>query len=361
MSQLIAAEFTSFSLILLLIFSSSMVLPVWAPTVVGPYDWVKVGAYVKYTIPPLTLPAVTLPNGSLREYNEIHSSLFQWTIVDKQGSMVQLNLTLYISGSGWYYDPELGDGKRFTMTYHKTVFVDVDIYSREGFVDGEPIGKTCFWADPYAEEGDKVILSTDPDFLEGEVRWVMIDEFIPGKDVKMYRVPGQNCDPNAHVGLNANYIFSWYTGVCWQITILGPPYEIPTYLIGNIISHYENGTSYSVLRCAGTKLGEHIGLAPAINNKFWGDFNGTNIDMALETSPGQPPQSEPNPEPELNQTESSGTQLDTSEPLDLPGFSQYLPVICIVIFVVSALVIIVQRRRHGQKRKHALRALVRQI
>lgn len=343
MNQLIVAKFTSFSLILLLAFSGFWVLPVWTPAVVGPYDWIQVGAYVRYTLAPVFTTYVHFPNGTMRglsSLSEARDSFFQWIILDKQGNVVRLNVTLYIRGLWYCFNPDTGYEAWIEWAYYKTILVDMDIYTRESFVDGEPIGKTCFWAYPYAEKGDRVIVSTDPDFLEAKVGWVMVDEFIPGKQVKMYSTDGWNRDPQAHVG-GSSYTFSWYTGACWQITILGPPYEIPTNLIGNIISSYENGSSYSVLRCAGTKLGEHLGLAPYINNKFWGDFNKTNIDMALETTPVHLSQ----PEPESNQTESSGTDLETSDPLDLPNVLQILSIICIVIFFVPAIVLAIHRRR----------------
>jgi hypothetical protein len=343
MSQLTVTKCTSFSLILLLIFSGFWVLPVGTPTVVGPYDWIQTGAYVRYTLAPVFIPHILLSNGTRRtlsSLNEDRDSYFKWTIIDRQGNVVKLNVTLHIRGLWFYFNPDTEREAKIEWTYDKTILVDVDIYTRESFVDGESIGKTCFWADPYAEKGDRVIVSTDPDFLEAKVGWVIVDEFIPEKQVKMYSSDGWNRDPQAHVG-GSSYTFSWYTGACWQITVLGPPYDIPTDLIGNIISSYENGSSYSVLRCAGTKLGECLGLAPYINNKFWGDFDNTNIDMVLETTTEQPPQ----PELEPNQTESSGTDLDPSKSLTLPNASQVLSIICIVIFVVPTIVFVLHRRR----------------
>jgi len=274
---------------------------------VRPYDWVQIGAYAKYfAIHP---PAIVLPNGTRRGFRELYSPLlFEWTIVDKQGSRVRLNVSLFIHG--WDYDINF---KRVNVTHHKTLLIDVDIYTRESFINGEPIGKTCFWAEPYKEVGDNVTVFSDPDLLEANVWWVRTAQWpYLEKEFKMYGASLRTDDPNATV--YGSYIFSWYTGVAIEPTFLAPPWETPPEWIGN------------VTRYAGTKLGTHLGLAPLA--EFAVDLNATNIDLTMETEPEPPP-----------------------APLNL---WQYLPYAFLATFATTATAfIILRRRKHHHKQKEA--------
>lgn len=292
-------------------------MPVRSQVVVRPYDWVQVGAYAKYfAIHP---PGVVFPNGTRKNLAGLYSPLlFEWTIVDKQGSKVRLNVTLFIHG--WSYDINF---KRFNITHHKTLFIDVDIYTRESFIDDEPIGKTCFWADPYKEVGDNVTVFTDPDLLEANVWWVRtVNWDYIGQGFKMYGASLWTEDPSAHA--RGSYIFSWYTGVAIEPTLFGSPWEVPPGQIGNFGGVFKNGTEYNVTRYAGTKLGTHLGIAPQIEVGV--DLNATNIDLTLETEP-EPP----------------------SEPLNL---WQYLPYVFLATFATTATAfVILRRRKHSDKQK----------
>lgn len=306
------SHFPIFFPLMLLVLSFFAVTPVRSQVVVHPYDWVQVGAYAKYfAIHP---PDVVLPNGTKRSFEELYSPLlFEWTVVDKQGSNVRLNVTLFIHGLGWYYDDGL---KRFNITHHKTLFIDVDIYTRESFIDDEPIGKTCFWAEPYAEKGDNVTVFTDPDRLEAKVWWVRtVNWDLIGKEFKMYGADLRTEDPSAHA--HGSYVFSWYTGVAIEPTLFGPPWEVPPQMMGNFLGVFRNGTEYNLTRYAGTKLGTYLGLA--IFTEFGVDLNETNIDLTLETEPESSP-----------------------EPLNL---WQYLPYAFLATFATAATAFIILRRR----------------
>lgn len=303
------SHFHIFFPLMLLVFSFFAVTPVRSQVVVHPYDWVQVGAYAKYfAIHP---PGVVFPNGTTKNLAELYSPLlFEWTVVDKQGSKVRLNVTLFIHG--WSYDINF---KRFNITHHKTLFIDVDIYTRESFIDDEPIGKTCFWADPYKEVGDNVTVFTDPDHLEANVWWARTANWDPiGKEFKMYGADLRTEDPSAYA--HGSYVFSWYTGVAIEPTLFGPPWEVPPQKMGNL-GVFRNGTEYNITRYAGTKLGTYLGLA--IFTEFGVDLNETNIDLTLETEPESSP-----------------------EPLNL---WQYLPYAFLATFATAATAFIILRRR----------------
>ena len=313
------SKFPIFLLLMLLVFSPLAAAPARAQVVVRPYDWVKTGAYAKYF--GVYAPNIEFPNGTQIYCSSCLYSplLFDWTIVNKQGSKVRLNVTLFFHGWTWTFE----DGfKRVNVTYHKTLLVDVDVYTRESFIDNEPIGKTCFWADPYKEIGDKVTVFSDPDQLQADVWWTRTARWdYVGKEFKMYGARLRTEDPTAHV--LGSYVYSWYTGVAIEPTFLGPPKIVPPEWIGRSTGHCRNGTDYNITRWAGTKLGTHLGLAPSA--EFAVDLNETNIDLTLETEPGPP-----------------------SEPLNL---WQYLPYVFVATFITTATsFIILRKRKHNRNR-----------
>jgi hypothetical protein len=295
-------------LAVLLVFSPFTVMPVRSQVVVHPYDWVQVGAYAKYL--GYTHPSIVLPNGTIKNLAGLYSPfLFEWTIVDKKGSEVRLNVTLFIQG--WSRDINF---KRYNITHYKSIYVDIDIYNRESFVDDEPIGKTCFWAEPYKEVGDNVTVFTDPDKLEANVWWVRSDKWsCLEKEFKMYGADLRTEDPSAYA--SGSYIFSWYTGVAIEPTFFGIPWEVPPDRIGNFCGVFKNGTEYNITRYAGTKLGTLLGIGPLIELTV--DLNATNIDPTI-----------------------------------VPEYTGYLPYAFIVTFVTTATAfIILRRRKHAANKK----------
>jgi len=323
-------------------------MSVHSSIIVGPYDWVEVGAYARYVISEPGLPILALSNGSIREPRELDYSVFQWTIIEKQERIVHLNVTISLNGTGWSRDP--GTPPRWSnITYRKTVFVKVDIYTRESFIENESIGLTCFWAEPYLEEGDKVTLYSNPDLIIGKVKWVMTDDdFITGKEAKMYGTPGSNCVPDPHV-FGSNYIFSWYTGVAWQMTVLGPSYEVPSNMIGNFLCSC-NGSSINVTRYGGSKLGAYLGLyhCPG-QNMIWATLVETNIDLALETSK----ESQPNSNSDISSNDQTGisdSQLEPNGQTNVSDFWVYFSFSCILICILLPPIFILKRRRNAHTR-----------
>jgi len=219
---------------------------------------------------------VTLPNGTQINLQKVYDGYFEWIIVDRRGSMLKLNVTLFVHAR-WIYE---------NITYCKTFLVDVDLYTRESYIENESIGKTCFWAEPYREVGENVTLFTDPDLLVGNIIQVRTDKSIPAVEQETkYSIAGLiQPDPNANAF--GPYVFSYYTGVCIFQTLIPDEYVVPPELYGNIINRYLNGTEFNITRCAGTKLGKHLGLHGTQEAQM--PLAATNIDLALITEPEPP-------------------------------------------------------------------------
>ncbi len=304
------------SLFFSLIVVSVLILPaVHSMTVVHPYDWVEVGAYMRYYSPNAEVPEIFLPNGTGTNLWKVYSVVLEWTVVGRTGNQIRLNVTFEALGRSYIYGE---------INHSKTLFVDVDLYTRESLVDGEPIGKTCFWVEPYREEGDNITLFTNPDSLIG-VGWKVLtsDSFKTGLAIKHCSVGLFQNDPNAQAF--GHYSFSYWTGVCLSITLIGPPWTVPPELFGNFISRYDNGTEYNITRHAGTRIGELLGIGPHGEFKIYP--NATNIDLSVETEP------------------------DSTDPPS--SLWQYAPhVAAAALITVTATTIVLRRRkRHTQQGK----------
>ena len=290
-------------------------------TVVHPYDWVKLGAYARY----YTREGIELvyPNGTQEPVHLGASIALQWTIVNRTGNGILLNVTFSVQGENY-----LGA----QVNYSKTLFVNADLYTRESTVDGESIGKTFFWAEPYLEVGDNVTLITNPDLWVGKVARVLTGDFWGmNQTLKSSNVEFRQNDPNAQAF--GYFAFSYWTGVCLHVTLIGAPWIVPPELYGNFKYRYDNGTEYNITRNAGMRIGELLGVAPG--RDFQVGLNRTNIDLALETQLGT---SDPQP-PSDNQTQTSNT------------WQQYLPYVAAgaLATITASIIIAVRRRKHAVK------------
>jgi len=104
------------------------------------------------------------------------------------------------------------------VVHRKNLFLDIDVFSRETFLDGKPLGKTCFWADPYADIGDEVLLYTlTPGEIVGTVYDLrdMTSKGWPG--VTRYDVRALQIDPF----INFRPGFDWDTGLAMYIYLQG--------------------------------------------------------------------------------------------------------------------------------------------
>jgi len=277
--QQLKCSMSSFFLLFLILLSClAATSPVHSPTVVRPYDWVQVGAYAAYE-PYFSGFAIIYPNGTKIQLGKVYEGSFKWVIVEKNGSMLRLNVTFFVHAR------LLGAGSG-NITYYKALLVDADLYTRESFIENEAIGKTCFWAEPYREKDESVTLFTSPDVLAGKVMQIRADSF-PGFEqaIKYYTVGLIQHDPNARAfGL---YFFSYYTSVCLFQTLIPDEWIVPLELYGNFVDRYENGTEYNVTRNAGTKLGKYLGLYGTAEVQM--PLAATNIDLALITEPEPQP------------------------------------------------------------------------
>jgi len=294
-STLISTRNFLTSLLFLLIIS--ILLPPVRSQVAVPYDWIEIGAYATYTMT-LLPEGLIFPNGTIVEFWGDRLStpaVLEWTIIGKVNTSVRLNVTFFISYRN--------------VVFRKTLMVNVDMYMRDSIIDGEPIGKTCFWAKPYAEPGEKIVMyGMPPDEIVGNVtRTGTVTCF--GKPVKVYFLNVFQVDPA--IWLSPYPRFVWYTGMAEEIALVGPmpidPKAAPIWVFPN--------ATYIIKRFASTPLGERLCL--------YGEYdfllNSTNVRLG--------------PKPE---EDTSGMSL-----------WRYYPYVFIAALVVSTGVfILVYRKRH---------------
>jgi hypothetical protein len=289
-------------------------VPVRSEVIIHPYDWVKVGAYAKY-IYDVGL-RVRFPNGTLVHFDTHTPSVLEWAIIEKQGDTARLNVTLFTSGMATIYPP----GITSNVTYLKTLFFDVDVSTREASLNGQPVGKTFFWAEPYATVGEEFVVSSAPsDSIVGNVTYVKTYPTMVGKQITAYGVFANQRDPYVW----ASYIFSWYTGVAIEPTLL-VPWVVPADEIGNFGGAFLNGTQFNVTRFAGEPVGANLGLDAPTPVGITFELNETNINLSAQTVP-----------------ESAATHA---------GIWGYLPYAFVATFVGLAVVFVIVRRRKKQVR-----------
>lgn len=272
---------------LFLLLTVSLILTPVCSEVVHPYDWVKVSAYAKYTWIS-DLHVKFLNNTKLWFRGEdLHSPVvLRWTILEKQGDTVHLNVTLFANGTAYIITPEttsIFEAERRDVIYRKTLFFDVNVYTREASLDGQPVGKTFFWAEPYKTPGEEFVVSSPPsDRIVGNVTYVKTwNHPAVGKEIRIYGVYALQPDPYAR----ASYVFSWYTGVAIEPTLLSP-WEVPPEKIGNFQCTLQNGTVWNITRYAGEHVGTNLGLDGASgSSSITFELSETNIDISVETTP----------------------------------------------------------------------------
>jgi len=287
--------------------------------VVHPYDWVRVGAYAKY-IRTYDL-TVRFTNDTRLWFDVIYSPvILEWTIIEKHGDTVRLNVTLFVNGKAHILPPgvTVSEAEYRNVTYRKTLFFDVNVYTREASLDGQPVGKTFFWGEPYRTPGEEFIVSSPPsDRIVGNVTYVKTwNHPAVGKEIRIYGVYALQRDPYA----SADYVFSWYTGVVIEPTLLSP-WEVPPEKMGNFKGSFPNGTVFNVTRYAGEPVGTNLGLDKGSGVVIFG-LEETNIDISVE----------PTPEPEATDT----------------GIWKYLPYAFIATFIglVATFLIVRRRKQH---------------
>lgn len=289
---------------LIAILVTSMLVPPVCSQVVPVYDWIEVGAYARYTTT-LAPNGLIFPNGTKIEfYSEPNTpAVLEWTIISKVDTSVRLNLTFFISCGN--------------VVFCKTLTVDVDVDTRDSFIDGEPIGKTCFWAKPYAELHDKIVLYGLPsDQIIANVTR-MRTVHLMGEEMKVYHAKVFQLDPFCKFTSR----FIWHTGMA-QVIVL--PGQYPVDPKGEYTFGFANGTEVEIKRFAHTPLDERLCVYEG-GSGYVLSLNATNVRLG------------PKPEGE-----------DTSD----TGFGKYYPYVFVAALVVltGALMVFYMRRR-GKKAK----------
>ncbi|HEY4674745.1 MAG TPA: hypothetical protein VIH48_01680 [Candidatus Bathyarchaeia archaeon] len=265
---MIAKRTLKTSLFLLII---SLLIPsVNGQVVVSPYDWFQVGAYAKY-INTWAPNGLIFPNGTLRLFHSFFKpdspTVLEWTIIDRDSSSVSLNVSFSFSCDN--------------ITFYKNLLLDVNIYTRDTIIDGESVGKTCFWAEPYANVGQQIILYEKPsDQIAGNVVNVVTFNVL-GKEVKEYfvEVP-RRVDPAILFVTNPRFV--WHTGMADDIVLVGlrpiGPNETAQYTS-------PDGTVYRITRFSSTPLGEKLRFFSS-SASYEVYLNETNVRLGPENDAG---------------------------------------------------------------------------
>jgi len=153
----------------------------------------------------------------------------------------------------------------------RTLLLDIDIYSRDTFLNSKPLGKTCFWAEPYAGINDTVVLYDLPEEITGTVSKID-EEWASGygwTDVTTYKVDVLQYDPYARL----NPHFDWHTGMAMQIRLLG---DFPLNPNGTYTSD-----DIRITRFASTPLGIELNIGTLDGYKLF--LNSTNVQLGPPT------------------------------------------------------------------------------
>lgn len=277
-----------------MLYSALFIRPAWSDVTV-PYEWIVAGAYAKFETYDYACD-IFYPNYTKIIFYDVGDScsFLEWTVLDRTGDSVRLNVTFVAEGTGemfwmesvpdgkidildiatvaiafgkrvyeWGFDPNAdvtGPGgepdqkvnildisflgvafgsspshplwnpeadiypeeKKSEIGHHlhrKTLLLDIDVYSRDTFLNGKSLGKTCFWAEPYAEVDTEVMLYDLPEEIIGTVTRVS-DEWASGRGwpgVTTYSVEVFELDPFAWF----DYHFDWHTGMAMDLNLLG--------------------------------------------------------------------------------------------------------------------------------------------
>lgn len=138
------------------------------------------------------------------------------------------------------------------VVHHRNLLLDIDVFSRETFLDGKPLGKTCFWAEPYADIGDKVVLyGLPPEEIIGTMQKFKDWSRWPG--VTVYQVLLLQIDPFIMIDPE----FDWDTGMGMEVYLQGSqpldpdnPHSI----------EWSNGTKHWIYRYAAAPIATELNI-----------------------------------------------------------------------------------------------------
>jgi len=325
----------------LLLLSTHLLVMSAKSDVIVPYEWIVPGAYAKYVggYP----HDLFYPNHTLVSFHSTAFEMLEWTVLERVGDSVLLNLTFFVNGTAsvaftesvpdgkvdildiatvakvfgkqvyqWGYDYNADvidygkvdimdiatvakaygttqDDPKYNLNadvapenktwipskpwvHHKNLLLDIDVYSRETFLDGKSLGKTCFWAEPYVDIDDTVVLyGSPPDEIIGTVYSFMdlTSWLLPG--VTGYRARAFQIDPY----IDCSPYFDWDTGMAISVSIQGSQPLNPD---AEYIVTLKNDTEYNVKRCASTPLGTELNIGNEFR-WFYAALTSTNIQL----------------------------------------------------------------------------------
>ena len=347
-NAMLSSRSIEYCLLLVIVLGSALFIRPARSDVTVPYEWIVPGAYARFETDYAC--NIFYPNYTKILFDSYplgdSSSFLEWTVLDRTGDSVRLNVTFVAEGTGkmfwtesvsdgeidildiatvaiafgkrvyeWGFDPNAdvtGPGgepdqkvnildisflgvafgsspgdplwnpeadiapeeKKSETGHHlhrKTLLLDIDVYSRDTFLDGKPFGKTCFWAEPYAEVDTEVMLYDLPEEIIGTVTRVS-DEWASGRGwpgVTTYSVHVFELDPFAWF----DYHFDWHTGMAMDINLLGDNPLNPdcTYSFNNT----------KITRFASTALGTELNMGTP--DAYLLDLTSTNVQLGPPT------------------------------------------------------------------------------
>ena len=150
--------------------------------------------------------------------------------------------------------PEELKTKTKHVVHQKNLLLEIDIYSRETFLDGKPLGKTCFWAEPYTDIGDKLVLyGLPPEEIKGTVEDFKDMSNLGWTGVTAYFVFAIQLDPYCYFAM----LFDWDTGMVMEICFQGSQPIDPTNPHRVTL---ENGTEYYIYRYAAAPIATELNI-----------------------------------------------------------------------------------------------------
>jgi len=158
------------------------------------------------------------------------------------------------------------------IAHHKTLLLDINVYTRETFLNEKPLGKSCFWLQPYANIGEKIVLyGLAPEEINGTVNRIddnyMASMGWPG--ITVYMVGVFQLDPFARFGS----AFDWHTGMATTIKLQGSQPK-RTDLYAAFV--FPNGTEYEIKRFAGAPIATELNIGFSHYDLF---LNSTNVQI----------------------------------------------------------------------------------
>jgi hypothetical protein len=127
------------------------------------YPWLVKGAYADYSWsgvgggPGFVLENGTVlldvPPGRLAQTFAGGNSTLDWVVLNRTGNVASLSISFKTAGCGWSFQEYIHGEGCTSFSFGDTIYVEVNVTSRETYVDGSAEGILNFWAPPLLNGG----------------------------------------------------------------------------------------------------------------------------------------------------------------------------------------------------------------